>query len=168
MSSRSADAGFTLMELIVVLFLLSIMLTFAMPEFSGNIIRDDTETTLNWIIFNVSKLKKEARHQGKDMFMCISTDTNTISIKGTPSDPDISDTDIRSEFTLPEDVRLDGVEFNSPGQEADTDGCIQFYKKGYSDHAIIHLSDNDGRTFSCLIQPFLHKVTLHEDDIRFE
>ena len=156
------------MELIVVIFLLSIMLTFAMPEFSGKIFRDDTETTLNWIIFNVSKFKKQAWHQGKDIFMCIHTDTNTISINGTPPDPDVSDTNILSEFTLPEDVRLDGVEFNSPGQEADTDGCIQFYKNGYSDQAIIHLSDNDGKTFSCFIPAFLHKVTVHEDDIRFE
>lgn len=156
------------MELIVVLFIISIMLTFAVPEFSGKIFRSDTETTLNWIVFNVGKLKTESRHQGKDLFMCIHPDTNTISIKETPPDPDGSGSEAISEFSLPEDVRLDGADFNSPGQEADNDTCIQFYKKGYSDHAIIHISDNNGKMFSCIIQPFLHKVNIYEGYIRFD
>ncbi|WP_175530235.1 pilus assembly FimT family protein [Desulfobacula phenolica] len=168
MNRISPHSGFTLMELIVVLFIISIMMTFAVPEFSGKIFRSDTETTLNWIIFNVGKLKTESRHQGKNLFMCIRPDTNTISIKETQPDPDISDGETICEFLLPEDVRLDGVDFNVQGQEADNGLCIQFYKKGYSDHAIIHISDNDGNTFSCLIQPFLQKVNIYERYIQFD
>lgn len=156
------------MELIVVLVIISIMLMFAVPEFSGRLLRDHTETTLNWIVVNVGRLKTQARHQGKDLFMCVRPDTNTISIKETPSDPNAPDSGMISEFSLPEDVRLDGVDFNIPGQGADNANCIQFYKKGYSDHAIIHISDNDGKTFSCLIQPFLHKVTIYEGYIQFD
>jgi len=161
------------MELIVVLVIISIMLVFTIPEFSQRMLRDDTETTLNWIVLNVSKLKKEARHQGKAIFMCINQDTNTISIRTTLPDPEsldpnLSENEIISEFMLPEDVTLDGVEFNKPGQKIDGTSCIQFYKKGYSDHAIIHISDDDGRNFSCLIQPFLHKVKIYEKYIQFE
>jgi len=156
------------MELIVVLLIISIMLSFTIPEFSQRILRDDTETTLNWIVLNVSKLKKEARHQGKDLFMCISPDTNTISIRGNPPDSGSSDNKAFSEFLLPEDVTLDYVEFNMPGQKTDNASCIQFYKTGYSDPAIIHVSDSSGKPFSCLIQPFLHKVKIYEEYIQFE
>jgi prepilin-type N-terminal cleavage/methylation domain-containing protein len=167
LSKASPNAGFTLMELIVVLVIISIMLVFTVPEFSQRIFRDNTETTLNWIVFNVSKLKKEAGYQGKDLFMCISPDTNTISIRANPPDPESLDSKIISNFSLPEDVILHGVEFNMPGQKTNNDSCIQFYKKRYSDHAIIHISDNHGNFFSCLIQPFLHKVKIYEKYIQF-
>ena len=164
----SPDSGFTLMELIVVLFIISIMLVLTIPEFSQRILRDDTETTLNWIVFNVSKLKKEAGYQGKDFFMCISPDTNTISIRVNSPDPESSEGKVIADFLLPEDVTLDGVEFNMSGQKTDNASCIQFYKKKYSDHAIIHISNNHGKAFSCLIQPFLHKVKIYEKYIQFE
>jgi prepilin-type N-terminal cleavage/methylation domain-containing protein len=177
-SNRSPDAGFTLMELIAVLFIISIMLSFAVPEFSRNMMRNDTKTTLNWIVFNVSKFKKEARHQGKDFSMCIPA-TNLIQIKtesvGSESkdleltDSELTEANILAEFLVPEDVTLDGVTFNRPGQEFDDDdACIQFYGKGYSDHAIIHISDNDGNSFSCMIEPFLHRVKIYKEYVQFE
>jgi Tfp pilus assembly protein FimT len=161
------------MELIAVLFIISIMLAFAVPEFSRNMMRNDTKTTLNWIVFNVSKFKKEARHQGKDFSMCI-LDTNLIQIKTGSIDPESIDSesteaDILAQFLVPEDVTLDGVDFNRPGQESDDDNaCIQFYGKGYSDHAIVHISDNDGNFFSCMIQPFLHRVKIYKEYVQFE
>ena len=168
MTRPLSQTGFTLMELIVVIVIISIMLIFAIPEFSGKIIRDDTELSLNWIVFNVSKLKKDARYQAKDLFMCINRDTNTISVKNRFPDLDGSDSAVLSEFLLPGDVCLDGVEFNNIEQETNNDGCIQFYKKGYSDQAIIHISDNDGKEFSCFIHPFLHRVTIQKGHLGFE
>jgi len=161
-----SHSGFTLMELIVVLVIITVFLVFAIPGFSRKIFRDDKDITLNWIVLNAGKLKKDARLQGKDLFMCINTDTNTISIRQTPQGPDSDDTDVISEFVVPEDVTLDGVEFNRPGK-ADNDSCVQFYKKGYSDHAIIHLTNTDGTAFSCLIQPFLHKAMVYESHLQF-
>lgn len=172
MSKITSSAGFTLMELIAVLFIISIMLAFAVPEFSRNMMRNDTKTTLNWIVFNVSKFKKEARHQGKDFFMCI-PDTNLIQIKTGSTDPESTEADILAEFLVPEDLTLDRVDFNRPGQESDDDAaaedaCIHFYGKGYSDQAIIHISDNDGNFFSCMIQPFLHRVKIYNEYVQFE
>ncbi len=173
LSKISPGAGFTLIELIAVLFIISIMLAFAIPEFSRNMMRNDAKTTLNWIVFNVSKLKKEARHQGKDFSMCIHPDTNLIQIKTESTDSESTDSestqgDVLAQFLVPEDVTLGRVNFNRPGQESETDSCIRFYKKGYSDHAIVHISDNDGIIFSCMIQPFLHRVKIYKKYVQFE
>lgn len=169
MSKISSEAGFTLMELIAVLFIISIMLAFAVPEFSRNMMHNDTKTTLNWIVFNVSKFKKEARNQGKDFTLCI-LGTNLIQIKTESIDSESTEANIRAEFLVPEDLTLDRVDFNRPGQESDNDydACIHFYKNGYSDHAIVHLSDNDGNFFSCMIQPFLHRVKIYNEYVQFE
>jgi len=164
----SPDSGFTLIELIAVLFIIGIMLAFTIPEFGQQLTRDDTKTALNWIVLNTGKLKTEARSQAKDFFMCINTDTNTISIHESLPVHGSQDSEAISDFPLPDDITLDGVEFNIPGQENRTRSCIQFYKEGYSDPAILHLSNTDGNKYSCLIQPFLHKVKIHDDYIRFE
>jgi len=183
----STDPGFTLMELIAVLFIISLMFAFAVPEFSRNMMRNDTKTTLNWIVFNVSKFKKEARQQGKDFSMCIYPATNLIQIKtefsdsesldsefsdSQPSGPESAEANILAEFLVPEDLTLDRVEFNRLGRvsddTADEDACIHFYGKGYSDHAIVHISDNDGNFFSCMIEPFLHRVKIYKEYVQFE
>lgn len=156
------------MELIAVLFIIGIMLSFSVPEFSRQIIQDDTKTALNWIVLNAGKLKKEARYQAKDFFMCINTDSNSISIRESLPGQGPEDNDAISDFFLPDETTLDGIEFNIPGQEIRTTSCIQFYKEGYSDPAILHLSNNDGEKYSCLIQPFLHKVKIYDDYIQFE
>jgi Tfp pilus assembly protein FimT len=168
------------MELIAVLFIISLLLAFAVPEFSRNLMHDDTKTTLNWIVFNVSKFKKEARQQGKNFSMCIYPATNLIQIKtestdseyadSQPSDRQSAEAVILAEFLLPEDMTLDRVDFNRPGREPATDenACIHFYAKGYSDHAIVHLSDNEGHFFSCMIEPFLHRVKIYKKYVQFE
>ena len=170
------------MELIVVIVIISIMLVFAMPELSGRIFRDDNKTAINWIIFNVSKLKNQAVNQGKDFFMCVNQDTNTISIRETGEDKDNlqptgetatsddSDGSDISKFLMPENLSLDGVEFNYQDQKvADAKkACIEFHKQGYSDQAIIHISNSDGTGFSCLIRPFLNKVKIYQGNKGFE
>jgi Tfp pilus assembly protein FimT len=167
------------MELIAVLFIISMMLVFAIPEFSRNLMHNDTKTTLNWIVFNVSKFKKEARQQGKNFSMCIYPAANLIQIKtestdsayadSQPSDGESAEAGILAEFSVPEDMSLDRVDFNRPGREpAAEDACIHFYAKGYSDHAIVHLSDNEGNFFSCMIEPFLHRVKIYKEDVQFE
>lgn len=156
------------MELVVVLFIIGIMLALTVPEFGQHLTRDDTKTTLNWIVLNTGKLKKEARYTAKDLFMCINTDTNTISIREDLPAPDSAGNNPVTNFTLPDNITLDGVEFNIPAQDGRPTSCIQFYKQGYSDHVILHLSNNEGEKFSCLIQPFLHKVKIYDDDIHFQ
>ncbi len=154
------------MELIAVLFIISLMVAFVMPEFSRNILRDDAEITLNWLVFNVSKYKNQARQQGKDLFMCLETHTNLIQIKQAGSDPESTEMDIVAEFSVPEDVSLGRVEFNRPDREGDNP-CILFSRKGFSDHAIIHMRDAEGNDFSCLIQPFLPKATIYREYVEF-
>lgn len=177
-SKISGSFGFTLLELIVVLFIISIMFGFAAPEFSQRLFRDDVETTLNWIVFNAGKLKADAKNRNKDFYMCINSVENIISIKADSKENESfdeqidkigsSEREIKAELNVPENISIDRVEFRRSKEQTDDDLCIQFYKKGYSDHAIIHISDFDGNYYSCLIQPFISKVKVYEKNISFE
>ncbi len=172
----SHESGFTLMELIVVLVIISIMIVFTFPEFVNMITKNDADTTLNRIAFTVKKLKNQAENQKKNFFMCVNSDANNIYIRDSLPDTDSLESNVQSDekkfanFSLPEDLSIDGVEFRGAGYKADNTAvsCIEFYKRGYSDNAIIHISDKDGNIFSCLIRPFLHNVKIYKKYVQFE
>ncbi len=158
--------GFTLLELIVVICLMGIVAAFAFPRFSSTFFRDKKEITINQLHLNVVKLKKEAPIQGQTLMMCFAEGSGTVSIKAAARSPVSGETTAIAEFLLPDGMTVDTIEF-SPGT-APHGPCIRFHKKGYSDPAIIHLSDSDGRRFSLVIPKFLHRVDYHEGDIRFD
>ena len=60
--------GFTLIELIVVIALISIMLFLAIPKFQSDIFTDSTKKVSRWIIYKVPALKKMRSGSKKDMF----------------------------------------------------------------------------------------------------
>lgn len=71
-------------------------------------------------------------------------------------------------FELPDDINLLDVEY--PGKDKMLFGRadIYFYKKGYSDKALIHIEDSSNKQLSFLIEPFLSKVELYEKYVEFE
>ena len=44
---------------------------------------------------------------------------------------------------------------------------IHFYRKGYSDKALIHIEDDDNEQSSYLIEPFLPHVKIIEEYVEF-
>ena len=68
----------------------------------------------------------------------------------------------------PDDIQVLDVEY--PGEEIISEGRadIHFYKRGYSDKAMIHVENNDNEQLSFLIEPFLSKVKVYEKYEGFE
>lgn len=156
------------MELIVVLVIISVMVAFAVPEFSQKVFRDDTKIAINWLVQNIGKLKKDAKIQGKDLVMCIQPGTRIIQIQEKMMGEQSLDQEDVTDYALPEDVNIDTVEITANTTDNELKPCIRFFKKGYSDQAIIHLSNSNGENFSIVIQPFLHSVQTHQGFFQFD
>jgi Tfp pilus assembly protein FimT len=171
------------MELIVVIVIISLMLVFAVPEFSWKIMRDDTEIAVNRIVHNIQELKIQAPVQNRDLYMCFQTAANTISMGEHTLEENTEETwkeitwekqalDSENtteyptiEFPLPDNIRIDHVAFSDKKTDPGSEPCILFYKNGYCDWAVIHLSHMDGRDFSLMVQPFLHKIQTYEGHV---
>jgi hypothetical protein len=60
-------------------------------------------------------------------------------------------------------IRFTDVEYPLTGKMSSGIAIISFYKKGYSDKAIIHIEDEDSEIQrSLLIEPFFSTVKLYE------
>ena len=153
--------GFTFIELIVVISLISIMLFLAIPRFQGNFLSDSTKDVSRWILLKIPYIKEKAAREQKRYILHVSFDSNKLWITHETMPQESLQSSEENGYKLPEDVKLLDVEY--PDQEKISVGQadINFNEKGYSDKAIIHLENDDNEKFSFLIEPFLLRVRLY-------
>ncbi len=166
--SFKLNQGFTLIELIVVITLISLMLFFAIPRFQVDVLSDNTNKASRWIMLKVHSLKEKAVREQKLYVLHISLDLNRLWITSEIMSPEELQAAEANGYELSDDINLLDVEY--PDEEKISVGRadIYFYKKGYSDKAIIHISNDDNERRSFLIEPFLSHVRLYDKYIGFE
>jgi len=159
--------GFTFIELIVVVSLISIMLFLAIPRFQGNFLSDSTKDVSRWILLKIPYIKEKAAREQKRYILHMSFDSNKLWITHETMPQESLQSAEENGYKLPEDVKLLDVEY--PDQEKISVGQadINFNEKGYSDKAIIHLENSDNEKFSFLIEPFLLRVRLYSSYVGF-
>jgi prepilin-type N-terminal cleavage/methylation domain-containing protein len=162
------NEGFTLIELIVVISLISLMLFFAIPRFQVDVLSDNTNKVSRWIMLKVHALKEKAVHEQKLYVLHLSLDSNKLWVTSDIMSEEELQTAALNGYELPENIKLLDVEY--PDEEKISVGRadIHFYKKGYSDKAIIHISSNDNEILSLLVEPFLSRVGWYNKYIEFE
>lgn len=162
------NQGFTLIELIVVITLISLMLFFAIPRFQVDVLSDNTNKVSRWIMVKVHSLKEKAVSEQKLYVLHISLDSNRLWVTSEIMSQEELQAAEANGYELSDDINLLDVEY--PDEEKISVGRadICFYKKGYSDKAIIHISNDDNERRSFLIEPFLSRVRLYNKYIGFE
>ncbi|MCP4672504.1 MAG: hypothetical protein GY857_14510 [Desulfobacula sp.] len=153
-----------MIELIVVIVLISIMLFVAIPNFSGFLFTDNADKAVRWIMIKAKHLKERSVIDQKYYVLNANLDENRLWIYDETMDTEEALSEARKNgYEFPENVVLLDVEY--PGRGIVTTGTaeIYFYKKGYSDRAIIHLGHNDEKKMTLVIESFLPDVKLYEE-----
>ena len=159
--------GITLIELMVVLSIMGMMLVMALPNVQGLMGNDSSDEVFRSIIRNVKQLKLVSVRDQINYTMHIDTENNLLWV----SNNDLSEEELlsskKSGYSLPEDLWLSGVSFPGDDEITDLSYEINFYAKGYSDKAIIHLKDSEEKEYSFVIEPFLSKISFYEKNVSF-
>lgn len=166
-SSAGHQSGFSLIELIIVMSLISLFFFFALPRFQDSILTDHKNKVSRWIIIKCRLLKEQAVKERKTYTLRVSMDDNRFWIfHETMSEEELDEAE-KNGYALPEEIRLLDVEYPVTGSLSAGQADINFYPKGYSDKALIHLEDDEIR-FSFEIEPFLNQVGLHDEYVSYE
>ena len=165
--SSGRSSGFTLIELIVVMALLGVVLFVAIPRLEGNPFLDDTKESSRWLISKIRFVRESAVRDQKDRVLNIDLDTNRIWESEAGLDEESAEKAAEQSRKLPEAFRVTDVQF--PGREPQTNGLAQinFYRSGYTDKALIHVSDGDS-DLTFIIETFLTDVRLLASYASFE
>jgi prepilin-type N-terminal cleavage/methylation domain-containing protein len=159
--------GFTLIELIVVISLISIMLFLAVPKFQSSFLSDSTKAVSRWILINIPDLKNKAEKEQKRYVLHVDFDANKLWIaRETDSDEGLQSDEAKG-YQLPKDVRLLDVEYPDQNTISTGDAQIFFDERGYSNKAIIHIENSDKERFSFVIEPFFRQVRLYQKYVGF-
>jgi prepilin-type N-terminal cleavage/methylation domain-containing protein len=167
------NKGLTLVEIMVVITLISIMLAFAVPNFQS-LTTDTTKETNNWIVLTVKMLKQGALRNKKTYTLHVSMESNKIwytqeTDEGEGEEEGEEENKILGEYKIPEGLKIVDVEFPEEEQISSGEVEINFYVKGFSDRAIIHIeNEDDDKELSYVIEAFLLKVKLHNEFVGFD
>jgi len=160
--------GFTLIELIVVISLISIILFVSVPRFYNETLPDNTKKVSRWIMMTSQSLKEKAFCDQKLYIMHVDMQSKRLWV----TDESMSEEEVlksgQKGFMFPDDVELIGVEFPGNNKIISGRADICFYTDGHSDMAVIHVEDDDNNRLSFFIEPFLSKVKLYEEYSGFE
>jgi len=171
--------GFTLIELIVVITLISVMMVFAVPRLNTSLLTSDSREVSKWMILTIQSLKEKSARQGVQLILNVDLDNHKLwtsrkkpdpaemgELEGIPEFSEINELK-ENELELPKGFRLLDVSF--PDEEPRRSGvvAVHFYKKGYSDQAMIHLENDQANRVTYEIKPFLLKTRIHDEYVAF-
>ena len=155
-------SGFTLIELIVVISLISLMLLFTLPRLQDNPFLDDSKKSSRWLIGKVQALKESAIREQRQYALHFDLDSGRIwDTNASMSPEDLESAALNSSYSLPDDLRILDIEYPQSGKIYSGQTEIIFYKAGYTDKALVHMQEGDSY-LSFLIEPFLSQVQFFE------
>lgn len=153
-----SDYGFTLIELIVVMVLLSVMTSFAVPAIRTALYSDELKATARQLIGLINETGQAARSNQQEYFLSFDRESQAFSVLSSKKNDDIQ---TLTAVHIPDGVRV--VDFTSVhGGERVGDLRLRFSQKGYVDKTLIHLSDEDGRDLTLVLSPFLGVTRLYD------
>jgi prepilin-type N-terminal cleavage/methylation domain-containing protein len=154
--------GFTLIELMVVMLLISIVMAVIIPRFDGGPFQDPTKKLSRWMVNSIRHLRSTAIQKQKSQALVIDLNEQRMwMVSDGMSEEELSAATEKA-FKIDTSMQIVNVQF--PDQEPISTGSaeIRFFPAGYSDRALIHLENDDAERFSYLLEPLLPKVKMFD------
>ena len=160
--------GYTLIELIVVVVLIGLVLTLAVPRLRNALLTDDLKGAARKMIGIINNLRNEAIREQRDYFLHLDLDANKFWVSyGSMTDEERA---VASEegSNFPGDIHIDDIWIKGKGKMVRGATRIRFTRRGYTQKSAIHLSSEDGRELTLVLSPFLGKIKVINKYVEFD
>ncbi|WP_457572840.1 prepilin-type N-terminal cleavage/methylation domain-containing protein [Desulfolithobacter sp.] len=151
--SRPA-AGFTLLELLVVMVLIGIMTVLAVPRLYSTLLTDPLKSSARRLIGLVAETSQQAVRSPQGYYLHLDLGEGRVWASAESEEVE-TPADQAALLHLPEQVRIRDVVSAHGGRRSMGSTTIWFSRKGYVDKTLIHLQDRDGNELTLLLSPFL-------------
>jgi prepilin-type N-terminal cleavage/methylation domain-containing protein len=172
--TRKPPYGFTLVELVVVMFLMAILLTFSLPGFKNMGIFKKQAQGAQDLARLITLTKHRALKENTDLFLHLDINGDRIWITDNDMDAQALENARSNGALLSENLRITGMEFAGASRHPRTDPLeprpdltIRLSRNGYSDGVILHVTDS-GAPVSLKVAPFLMEVETFLEHVSFD
>lgn len=169
---KTSPAGFTLVELIVVMVLITMMTAFAIPKIRSSLFTDQLRATARRFIGLVAETGQEARSKRTEVELRFDREQHLFTTA--PADGITKDATANSypKVRVSESVQVVDITSVHGGKKTLGELVIRFSPRGYVDKTVVHLRDDSGDELSVILSPFLGVTRVLEgyvslDDDRF-
>lgn len=155
--------GFTLLELVVVIAMISILTALTIPRLPGSLFFDDLKSTSRKLVGIIAETSQEAIRNQRPYLLTIDMEENSIQAAGEEEEVRMEDdaqVPGKRELMLPESVRIFEVSSVYGGRRTMGTTVIRFSQKGYVDKTHIHLRSDEGDEMTVMLSPFLGVVKI--------
>jgi prepilin-type N-terminal cleavage/methylation domain-containing protein len=160
-------AGFTLMELTVVIIIISLLLLFSFPMLRNISLFSNPQGRTGDLVRLTQDLKKRAVEHHKDFYMHLDTGSGTVWVTDETMNEDAKLSAKQNGTQFSNNISIQGVETPGVTETSAREYEIAFKKEGYSDFALIHMIENKKR-LTLKIEPFFTQIQLLDTHIHFE
>ena len=165
---NAGKRGFTLIELTMVILLLGMFLSLAIPRLRDSVLKDSLKNSSRRLIGYITEMRNMAIRDNVDCYLMFDLDSNRLWIDSTLMEEEERIYSRETAYTFPDEVEIIDILFRDEGEKTTGETGIRFTREGYIRPSIIHLGSEDGREFTFVLSPFLGKVELLEDYLDFE
>lgn len=171
-SAVDTEQGFTLLELIIVMVLISLTASFALPKIQSSLYSDELSATAQRFVGLVTEAAQEARARHSTFALRFNAETKTFLLVPLFTGPETEEERADKAYLrakLEESVTLTGIETRQDKTGAGSDDTgILFTSKGYTQKAAIHFEGDDGARVTVMLSPFLGVARILEGHVALE
>ena len=150
--------AFTLVELIVVMTLIAVIASFAVPQIANFLFADQLKVSVRKLVGLMHRTSQLAQQQQASYLLTYHQRERTFTIRPDKTDENTMVEKKENHLQLADSVAVrDLWSWYGGRREADA-FVIRFTKNGYVEPTIVHLYRDDGEELSVVLSPFLGKV----------
>jgi prepilin-type N-terminal cleavage/methylation domain-containing protein len=161
-----SQKGFTLIELVVVIFLIGIVFSITFPRIQDAVLRDHLKTATRRMIGTIKAIKHNAVREQRDYSLHFSFSNNSFWIESPEMSTEERIRARRNLRRLPSGIDVLNVWSAKKGILNSNEATIRFSKKGYVSPAFIRIASDKGRNYTLFLSPFLDKITLVDQSLQ--
>ncbi len=148
-STDPGNAGFTLLELVVVMALIAIMFSLAVPNIRNALYTDPLKSTARRLTGLVAEAGQDAVASHSSRLLVYDVSMRMFRLQAG------NDEKHAVRLAVPASIRVTDFMSVHGGTRSSGRMEIRFSRQGYVDKTLIHLQDTDGREMTLMLSPFL-------------
>lgn len=150
--------GFTLLELIIVMVLISLTASFAVPKIRSSFYRDELSATAQGFVSLVTETAQKARAENTPFILRFHPDTKTfvaLPVTTVPKTREEEQDKGYLRITLDDSISFTGGENQQDEDDQQGMNEIRFTSRGYTRKAVVYFENESGDQLSVILSPFL-------------
>lgn len=164
----ASSRGFTLIEIMIVMVIITIVTSFAVPALRSSLYSDQFKSTARKLVGLVSEASQEAVGSQVPYLLHIDFEHDQVWISPEKGQAEDLEPEQLKRLNIPDSVRVADIASVYGGKRSSGVTAIRFSEKGYVDRTFIHLRADDGREMTLMLSPFIAVTEIRDAYVELE